>query len=382
MYAPIQFTSPKSTFEQRKKDIHEAIERVLESGFYILGPEVETFEHEFAHYLGLARVTGCASGTDALELILRALGIGAGKAVFTVSHTAVATVAAIERAGAVPVLVDIDPASMTMCPDSLERAVRHIEKSEPGVVPAAVIAVHLYGHPCAVDSLCAIAEVHNLAMIEDCAQAHGARYKNRMVGSMGRAAAFSFYPTKNLGALGDGGACACNDSDLDDRIKSLRQYGWKDRYISAVSGINSRLDPLQAAILGVQLRCLDEDNAARIRLAGIYAAGLPAGIIIPEVAKNVLHVYHLYVIRIRKRDELMAYLRKQGIGVAVHYPLPVHLQPAYTGCLTTPGGLPVTEAVAGEILSLPMYARLAAADVEHVCEAIAKFMRGAGACEL
>ena len=373
----IPFANPRAAYVLRKRDISEAVARAFDSGQYILGAEVEAFEKAFASYLGLAHAVGCASGTDALELALRAPGAGPGKAVFTVSHTAVATVAAIERAGSIPVLVDIDPVTYTMSPASLEEAIRHLQKSCPELTPAAIVPVHLYGHPCDMDAILAVAEKYGCAVIEDCAQAHGARYKGKMTGSMGRAAAFSFYPTKNLGALGDGGAAATRDAALAAEMAALRQYGWKERYISAVPGINSRLDPVQAAILSVQLQHLDADNVARKRIAAVYGAELAGcGLTLPGIAPWAEHVFHLYVALCPERPVFMEFLKTRGIGTAVHYPAPVHLQPAYKERIFfVPGGLPVTERIRDELVSLPMFPQLAEEDVARVCGAVREWAR-------
>lgn len=368
----IPFANPHAAFTLRREEILDSVARSLDSGQYILGPEVEIFEKDFAAWLGLKHVAGCASGTDAIELGLRALGVGPGKAVFTVSHTAVATVAAIERAGGVPVLADIDAATYTMDPVSLEESVLYLQTHRPDLTPAVVIPVHIYGHPCDMDAIKTIANRHGLAVLEDCAQAHGARYKERMVGTIGSAAAFSFYPTKNLGALGDGGAVATNNAALAEALTVLRQYGWEKRYISAVSGINSRLDPVQAAILRVQLRYLDADNTARRSLAAVYADKLNAcGLILPQTASWAKPVFHLYVVRCQSdRDNFMNFLRNKGIGTAIHYPQSVHLQPAYRTRILAPCGLVVTESIMDELVSLPMFPQLGADAVELVSSAV------------
>jgi dTDP-4-amino-4,6-dideoxygalactose transaminase len=367
----IPFANPKAAYTPRKQEILKAVARAFDSGCYILGAEVESFEKAFADYLGLVHAVGCASGTDAIELALRGLGAGPGKAIFTVSHTAVATVAAIERAGGVPVLVDIDPTTYTMDSRSLETAIKDIARSRM-LEPSVIIPVHLYGHPCDMDALLAVANTYGCAILEDCAQAHGARYKGRIVGTMGKAASFSFYPTKNLGALGDGGGVATNDATLAEKILALRQYGWKERYISATPGINSRLDPVQAAILAVQLEYLDADNAARRRVASIYADEISeCGLVLPAAASWAEHVFHLYVVQCPERAAFMAFLKERGIGTAIHYPAPVHLQPAYKDrILLSSGGLPVTEDLAGRIVSLPMFPQLSDEDADRVCSAV------------
>ena len=374
----IPFANPHAAYAQRKTEILDAVKRVFDAGQYILGQEVEAFENAFAAWLGLGHVVGCANGTDAIELALRALGVGPGKAVFTVSQTAVATVAAIERAGGIPVLVDIDATTYTMSPTSLEEAILYLQAQYPDVVASAVIPVHLYGHACDMDAIMNIASRYGLAVLEDCAQAHGARYRGNMIGTLGHAATFSFYPTKNLGALGDGGGVATNNAALAVEMVALRQYGWKERYISAIAGINSRLDPVQAAILCVQLRYLDADNAARRRLAAAYGEGLDAsGLIIPEAAPWAEPVFHIFVVRcVESRGEFMDFLRARGIGTAIHYPQPVHLQPAYAGrILINPQGLPVTERIMGELVSLPMVPQLGERAVEYVCAAVREWSR-------
>jgi len=358
---PIPQTDPRAGYLEERAAIDAAIARVLASGQYILGREVEAFEAEFAAWLGIGHAVGVGSGTDALELALRACGIGQGNKtadlVFTVSHTAVATVAAIERAGAIPVLVDIEPGGFTMDPAALEAA---LSDPPPGR-PAAIIPVHLYGEPADLAPIMNLARRHGLRVIEDCAQSHGAVYRGAPAGSFGDIACFSFYPTKNLGALGDAGMTATGDPDLAVALKEIREYGWRDRYVSARIGINTRLDPLQAGILGARLPRLDGDNARRVAIAERYdqgLAGLPLDL--PRRRAGCGHVFHQYVIRSRKRDGLREHLRAAQIGSGIHYPVPVHLQPAYQGRLAEyPAGLPQTTRVMREILSLPIYPQLA-----------------------
>src|ERR1700720_5061831 len=267
---PIPQTDPRAAYLAQKSEIDAAIARVLESGQYILGPVAERFESDFAAFLGLAHGIGCASGTDAIELALRACGIGSGDLVFSVSHTAVATIAAIERAGATPVLVDVEPGTYTMAPRELLRVLQ----SPPAGRSAAVLPGHIYGQTAELSALTEIARIHGLRLIEDCAQSHGALYRGRAVGSFGDIACFSFYPTKNLGALGDGGMVVTNDPALAAALREIREYGWRERFVSARAGINSRLDPIQAAILGVKLRSLEADNARRQLVADRYDTGL------------------------------------------------------------------------------------------------------------
>jgi dTDP-4-amino-4,6-dideoxygalactose transaminase len=378
---PIPQTDPRAGYLEQKAAIDAAIARVLASGQYILGREVEAFESEFAAWLGVGHAVGVGSGTDALELALRACGIGEGSVtgdlVFTVSHTAVATVAAIERAGAVPVLVDIEPGGFTMDPGALEAALRRAPQGRP----AAILPVHLYGESADLAPIMNLARRHGLRVIEDCAQSHGAAYRGRPTGTIGDIACFSFYPTKNLGALGDAGMTATDDSDLAVALREIREYGWRDRYVSARTGINTRLDPLQAAILGVGLPHLADNNARRQRIAARYdegLAGLPLGL--PRRSADRTHVFHQYVVRTPEgallRDRLREHLRAAQIGTGIHYPVPVHLQPAYADRLTEfPAGLPETARAMSEILSLPIYPQLGLDAVDRVTHEIRRFFK-------
>jgi dTDP-4-amino-4,6-dideoxygalactose transaminase len=360
---------PGAAYRDAKSEIDAAVARVLGSGWYILGREVAEFETEFAATLGLGHAVGVANGTDALVLALRALGIGRGDRVATVAHTAVATVAAIELVGAEPVLVDIEPQFCTLDPTELE----HCFATVPGI--KAVIPVHIYGHAADLPSILACARRYGAKVIEDCAQAHGATLGGRVLGGFGDLACFSFYPTKNLGAFGDGGAVATRDAALAQNLRSLREYGWRERYISAVAGMNSRLDELQAAILRVRLPRLAAENARRREIAAAYdrgLAGLP--IALPRRRADSEPAWHQYVVRGPDRDALQQALKASGIATNIHYPVPIHLQPAYADrLLTGPSGLAVTEAVAREVLSLPMYAQLADRDVATVIAAIQAF---------
>lgn len=378
----IPFADPRAAYQERADVINAAVKRVFENGIYILGPEVEAFEREFACWLNAdaanpaQHAVGVGNGTDALELALRAHFSLRGldkhavsrEAVFTVSHTAVATVAAIERAGAVPVLVDIDPATGTLDVASLQEALRAAPAA--GLSPSVVIPVHIYGHPCHMTPVLAVARQAGLFVLEDCAQAHGARYEGRLVGTLGDAAAFSCYPTKNLGALGDAGVVVTADETLAAEMRALRQYGWKERYVSAISGINSRLDPVQAAVLRINLGHLDEDVARRRSIAAAYGAALGDTLVdVPHCAPWAEHAWHLYVVRVRggKRDALLEHLRQQGVGASLHYPQAVHQQPAYKGkLLESPKGLPATEALYEQILTLPLYPQMTDTQVEQV----------------
>ncbi|GIX08552.1 DegT/DnrJ/EryC1/StrS aminotransferase family protein [Elioraea sp.] len=361
---------PGAAYRALKEPIDAAVARVLESGWYILGRECAAFEEAFARWQGAGRAIGVANGTDALALILRGLGIGAGHAVATVSHTAVATVAAIEMVGATPILIDIDPATYTMDPDELEAVLRAPPAGLPPI--RAVIPVHLYGQPAAIEAIVALADRHGAAVIEDCAQCHGATAGNRKAGTFGRAAAFSLYPTKNLGALGDGGVIATDDTALAERIAALRQYGWKERYVSDLPGVNARLDEIQAAILTVKLARLDAANARRAEIAARYDAALAGtGFAPPARRPGTTHVFHQYVIRCADRAAAQAHFRARGIGTNVHYPVPVHAQPAYRDRVPLgPARCRKTERAAAEVLSLPMFPELADAQVEQVCAAL------------
>jgi dTDP-4-amino-4,6-dideoxygalactose transaminase len=370
--------NPKAAYEADAAAFLEAARRVLESGCYILSEEVSAFERNFAKWCGAGQAVGCASGTDAIELILRALDVKPKCVVFTVAHTAVATVAAIERAGAVPWMVDVENPRLTMDAEALAEAVSQCQSSRPDLSPWAVLPVHIYGQPADMDSLGVVAKKNRLWLLEDCAQSHGACYGETMTGRFGFAAAFSFYPTKNLGAFGDAGLVLTDDDSLAEKLTHLRQYGWKERYISLVSGLNSRLDPLQAAFLNIKLKSLEADNGTRRRLAALYDSLLApleeAGkLTIVKPAPNVSHVYHQYVIRTKRRDELKDFCLSRNIGTAVHYPVPIHLQPAFIDRTAYPlaaKGLPETEAAAREILSLPMYPQLSDEEVRTVAETI------------
>ncbi len=384
MTTPVPQTSPLANYLAHRAEIDAAIAQALAGGRYILGPQVACFEREFAAFLGVGHVIGVASGTDALHLALRACQVGHGAPVFTVSHTAVATVAAIEHAGATPCLVDISAPTYTLDPDRLEDAVRAVSRERGAGAsrrgPArrgAIIAVHLYGHPADMVALGEIARRYDLWLIEDCAQSHGASIGERMTGSIGDIAAFSFYPTKNLAALGDGGAIATNDPELAERARLLREYGWRERYVSALPGYNSRLDELQAAILRVKLRHLRAENERRRVLAARYRAGLSnTSLVLPVERPGVTHVYHQFVVRHPQRDVLRERLAAAGIGTLVHYPLPVHCQSAYQDRVWIGTGLPVTEQAAREVMSLPMFPELQDEQVVRVIEALGAALHG------
>jgi dTDP-4-amino-4,6-dideoxygalactose transaminase len=370
--ANIPQSDPGAAYRAHKPELDAAVTRVLESGWYILGKEVAAFEKEFADYIGVAHAVGVANGTDALALALRALGIGPGSAVATVSHTAVATVAAIEMAGATPVLLDIESEFFTLDADEFERAVA--SRSGDSAIRA-VIPVHLYGQAADLDRILEVARAHDIAVIEDCAQAHGARLGDRRLGSFGDAAAYSLYPTKNLAALGDGGIVTTADDEVAARLAALRQYGWRERYVSDFVGVNSRLDEVQAAVLRVRLEHLDADNRRRQAIAAIYDEQLAdceaRGLKLPARRPGASHVFHQYVVQLADRDRLQGLLRSDGIGTNVHYPLPVHLQRAYSGRVAVgPSGLACSERAARTVLSLPMHAQLTDEQAHKVCEVV------------
>jgi dTDP-4-amino-4,6-dideoxygalactose transaminase len=367
--ALVQQADPRAGYRAHRTEIDAAIAGVLDGGRYVLGERVASFERAFAAYLGVAHAVGVANGTDALALALRALGVGPGDRVAVVSHTAAATLAGIAMTGASPVFVDIDPVRFTMDPASLEAVLR------AGAV-AAVVVVHLYGQPADLDAIVGLARRHGARLVEDCAQAHGATWHGRRVGSFGDASAFSFYPTKNLGAFGDGGLVATADADIASRLVAMRQYGWDADRISRGPGVNSRLDELHAAVLSVRLAHLDADNACRVAIADRYdallagAAGPGTGLVLPARFDGAAPVFHQYVLRVAHRAAVRDRLARVGIGTAIHYEVPVHRMPVYAAAEIGPGGLPRTERVVDEILSLPMFPQLSADAVERVATAL------------
>jgi dTDP-4-amino-4,6-dideoxygalactose transaminase len=357
---------PKANFLAHADEIRAAIERVLVNGHYILGPEVDGFEKEFSAYQGSGYTVTVANGTEAIELALRAAGVKSGDSVATVANTVTATVSAIEQIGATPVFVEIESATMTMSPTALEKTLA----AHPPI--KAVVPVHLYGQPVDMISLMAIAGRHGVKVIEDCAQAHGAAVGERKVGTFGDLAAFSFYPTKNLGAIGDGGAVFTRDEKLAAQVRLLRQYGWRERYVSETPGRNSRLDEIQAAILRVKLPYLDAENMVRRSLADKYFTRLQGSTLrLPRPAAGTTHVFHQFAVRTPKRDALKTYLHERGIGCGVLYPVPVHRQPAFAQPLLV---LPETEGACAEVLCLPCHPAVTATDVDRVCDEILRWL--------
>jgi len=351
-----------------ERELLEAVRRVLRSGRYILGQEVEAFEEEFATYCEVGHAVGVANGLDALILSLRALGVGRGDEVLVPSNTYIATWLAVSHVGAIPVPVEPLVATCNMDPDLLSSALTSRTR--------AVIPVHLYGQPADLDPILSFAEQHKLFVIEDAAQAHGARYKGRRIGGHGHAVGWSFYPGKNLGALGDGGAITTNDADLAKTLRTLRNYGSNLKYHNEMIGWNSRLDELQAAFLRVKLPHLDMGNMQRLNISKIYdneLAGV-SGLVLPQVIDNVEPVWHLYTIRHTRRNQISKYLAEQGIATMIHYPVPPHRQPAYSDQYLTIGRQPIAESMAEKLLSLPIGPGMSLSQAEATASAIRKYL--------
>src|SRR5262245_60450824 len=344
----VPFVDLHAQYEQIRADIDRAIRQVVEQGDFIHGSAVARFQSDFAEYVGVRHAVGVGNGGDAIELALRAFDIGPGDEVVTAANTFIATVLAISATGARPVLVDIDRQPYTIDPAAFDAAVTSRTR--------AIVPIHLYGQPFDVDAVLQVASRHNLVVVEDAAQAHGARVNGRRVGTFGHAAAFSFYPSKNLGAYGDGGMVVTNDDRAAEQLKLLGNYGQRVKYEHLFWGRNSRLDTLQAAILAVKLPHLERWNAARRSHAEAYRPRLSRRVRTPAVRPGVEHVFHLYVIETDRRDRLQQRLSDRGVHTGIHYPVPVHLQKAYASLGYRRGAFPATEAAAERILSLPMYA--------------------------
>ena len=366
MTREVPFLDVGQTYSEIKDELDAAYQRVMNSGWYILGEEVAGFEREFAAYCGVKNCVGVGNGLEALQLILRGYGIGAGDEVIVPANTYIATWLAVSNAGARVVPVEPVERTFNIDPSRVEQALTSRTK--------AILPVHLYGQPADMDLLREIARKHGLKLIEDAAQAHGARYRERRVGNLGDAAGWSFYPTKNLGAYGDAGAVTTNDDELAERIRLLRNYGSKTKYYNEEKGINSRLDELQAALLRVRLRYLDEWNGRRARIAARYLSALrETDIRLPMVCDGADPVWHLFVIRSKQRDSLQAYLKSRGVNTLVHYPVPPHLQQAYPELEISRGTFPVTEAIHREVLSLPMGPHLSDSDVQRTIDEVKSF---------
>lgn len=366
----IPFVDLAAQYESLRAEIGASMQAVLDKGDYILGRDVEAFEKEFAAFTEVEHCVGLDNGMSALELGLKAVGVGPGDEVIAPANTFIATVLSITNAGATPVLVDHDPETYTIDPKAIERALTPNTK--------AIMPVHLYGQCADMDAIMEIARARNLKIVEDACQAHGARYKGKRAGSFGDAAAFSFYPGKNLGGYGDGGALTTNNVKVADKIKMLRNYGQAYKYHHVEKGGNRRLDSLQASILRVKLRHLESWNAARRANAARYNTALAGlGLELPQTAAGCDHVWHLYVIRTSQRDALKQHLTDHGVTVGLHYPTPIHMQPAYTDLGYKQGDFPLSERYATEILSLPMYAELTASQIDKVAHDVRAFVGAA-----
>jgi dTDP-4-amino-4,6-dideoxygalactose transaminase len=363
----IPFLDIKGLNLRHRADLHAALDRVLNAGWLILGKETEAFEAEFAAWCGTDHCVGVGNGLEALHLVLRAWGIGPGDEVLVPSNTYIATWLAVTHCGATPVPVEPDPASYNIDPTRLAEAITARTK--------AIIAVHLYGQTADMDAVLAVARAHGLKVLEDAAQAHGARYRGRRAGALADVAGFSFYPGKNLGALGDGGAVTTADAALAERLRMLRNYGSRVKYHNDVLGWNSRLDEIQAAFLRAKLPMLDADNAARSALAARYQAGLAnlPGMVLPSVAPYCEPVWHLYVVQHPERDRLAMHLRARGIDTLVHYPIAPHLQAAYAALGMQDESLPISEALHRQVLSLPLWPDMTFAEVDTIVDGIKSF---------
>jgi len=365
----VPFLDLQSAYRELQAELDAAARRVLESGWYILGQEVEGFEREFAAYCETKHCIGVGNGLDALILILRACEIGAGCEVIVPANTYIATWLAISYVGATPVPVEPNLQTYNLEPDRIEKAITTRTR--------AIIPVHLYGQPAEMKPICEIALRHNLKVIEDAAQAHGSVYQGKRAGGLGDAAAFSFYPTKNLGAFGDAGAVVTDDDDIADRIRILRNYGSRTRYQNEVKGINSRLDPIQASFLRVKLKHLDEWNSRRRKIAAQYLEALKEqpDLVLPSVAPTAESAWHLFVLRHRRREDLLKHLNEAGIGTLVHYPIPPHLSGAYANAGWKRGDFPVTEEIANTIFSVPINPHLNNDTIVYVISGLQKFGR-------
>ena len=359
----IPFGNLKRQYEQLREQIDAATREVYESGWFILGSQVQNFEAKFAEYCGANYAVGVGSGTEALHLALIACGVRPGDEVITVSNTCVPTLSAVSFAGAVPVFVDIDETTFTINPSLIEARITPKTK--------AILPVHLYGQCADMDPILEIARQYGLVVVEDCAQAHGSQYKGRMAGTMGDAGAFSFYPSKNLGAFGDAGLVLTNHETIAETLIKLRNYGQEKRYYHSIKGFNSRLDELQAAILKTKLPYLDTWNQRRREIARRYQEAFSqVGLCCPLEARDRFHTYHLYVLRVPQRDRFQKLLEEKAIATIVHYPIPVHLQEAYAECRVQSKYLPLTEQLAGEIISLPLYPELTDEEVDYIIQTV------------
>lgn len=365
MDVKIPFNSLKYGFEKYRDEYIQAATRVLDSGWYVLGKEVEAFESEFAKWLGLDHCVGLNSGLDALILALKALEIAKGDEVIVPANTYIATVLGITQNGATPVFVEPDKYH-NIDPEKIESAITKNTK--------AILVVHLYGQPCRMDEIMEIANKHGIPVVEDCAQSHGATFNNKMTGTFGKISCFSFFPTKNLGAFGDAGAIATNDCELAEKVRMYRNYGSKEKYYNEVQGVNSRLDEIQAALLRIKLSHLEEITIERNMIAQKYLNGISNHLIqLPKIYPKARHVWHLFVVQTEKRDQLAEHLKTFGISTQIHYPVPPHLAEAYAGLGYQRGSFPITEKEADTIISLPLFNGMKQENIDHIIDVINKF---------
>jgi dTDP-4-amino-4,6-dideoxygalactose transaminase len=362
----VPFLSLEAAYKELQSEIESAVLASMRTGWYILGPEVESFESEFAAYCAASHCVGVANGLDALQLALRAMNVGPGDEVIVPTNTYIATWLAVSHCGATPVPVEPDARTFNIDPSLIEAAITPRTK--------VILPVHLYGQPADLDPILAIARKHNLKVLEDGAQAHGSRYKGKRLGAHGDAVAWSFYPGKNLGAVGDGGAVTTNDPEIADRIRVLRNYGSRVKYVNEELGYNSRLDPIQAAVLRVKLKQLDEWNVRRAGIAARYQTALAStSLVLPIAPEWADPVWHLYIIRTPQREALQCHLTKAGIGSLIHYPIPPHLQQAFASLGYKLGDFPIAEGMANEVLSLPLGPHLTNEQREKVIATLLDF---------
>ncbi len=362
----IFYSNPTEQYKSKKKQIDKSIRDVLNGSSYILGKNVQKFERELSNYIGTKYSVGVANGTDAIEIALRAFDISKGDEVISVSHTALASIAAIVSTGATPVLIDVKKDDFTINADLIKKNITKKTK--------AILVVHIYGKAADMNEILKISKKFNIKIIEDVSQAHGAKYNNKYLGSFGDISTFSFYPTKNLGAIGDGGALCTNNLKLSEKIKKIRQYGWNKFRKAEIIGRNSRLDEIQAAILRVKLKHLNNDIKKRQKIALIYKKKINnKNIIHPKVQNFKEHAFHLYVLKVKKRDKLIKFLKKNGIICGIHYPTPIHLQPGYKSIIKIRDKLKNTESLSKEIISIPIYPELEIFKVNKICKIINKF---------
>ena len=357
------FSNPTAQYISKKKEINYAIKKVLNSSNYILGKNVKKFENDFSDFIGTKHSIGVANGTDAIEIALKAIDISKGDEVISVSHTALASIAGIILAGAKPVLVDVNKDDFTIKVEDIKKNINKKTK--------AILVVHIYGQSANMDAIIKLSKKYNIKVIEDVSQAHGGKFKNKFLGSFGDLSTFSFYPTKNLGAIGDAGAICTNNLKFAEKIKKIREYGWNKKRLADINGRNSRLDEIQAAILRIKLKYLKADIKKRQNIASIYKNTIKnKNIIHPKIFKLEDHAFHLYVIKTKKRNDLLKFLRDNKIVCGIHYPKPIHLQPGYKKKIIVRDQLRNTESLSKEIISLPIYPELKISKVKRISKLI------------